>query len=206
MNLTIWIISIYSSRILCLQGHVNVEGAAHTGRLRTNGNAARPLSSYVLATILKLNTWVLPTHEFPSILSTASELVRTWGSYWRCSAWSTWGCSRALSTRSWTTRRSSIWCLRRIANPSHLWVDRLSKESWKRRIWSDWHSATQGRIRWTAPRTSWDSTKTMATSSANTPSERWKILYDLEEEIKKIQKSTRQGQGWYWQPKKTYTS
>ena len=32
------------------------EGAAHTGRLRTNGKAARPLSSYVLATILKLNT------------------------------------------------------------------------------------------------------------------------------------------------------
>ena len=132
----------------------------------------------------KLNTWVLPTHEFPSILSTARELVRTWGSYWRCSACSTWGCPRALSPRSWTTRRSSIWCLRRIANPSHLWVDRLSKESWKRRIWSDWHSATQDRIRWAAPRTSWDSTKTMATSSANTPSERWKTLYDLEEEIK----------------------
>ena len=35
---------------------LNDEGAAHTGRLRTNGNAARPLSSYVLATILKLNT------------------------------------------------------------------------------------------------------------------------------------------------------
>ena len=30
------------------------EGAAHTGRLRTNGNAARPLSSYVLAIILKI--------------------------------------------------------------------------------------------------------------------------------------------------------
>lgn len=32
------------------------DGAAHTGRPRTNGNAARPLSSYVLDTILKLNT------------------------------------------------------------------------------------------------------------------------------------------------------